>query len=79
MIATIFLSSGFVAALFVLTLTLCFYASSCSLFITFAKDISNDVSFLIVGGQSNRCHRKMKERFCEIIQLDSNVKQLSEN
>lgn len=77
-IAVIFISAACFATLYVLTLTLSFYASSCWLFIFYVKDISNDVSFLAVGGQSNRCHRKMKERFCKIVQLNSIVKQLSE-
>lgn len=60
-----------------MTLTYSFYAASCSLFISFAEDISNDVSFLIVGSQTKQSHRKIKDRFCKIVKHYSIAKQLS--
>lgn len=77
MIATIFFLAATCAVLYALTLTLSFYAGACYFFISFSKDISNDVPLLIVGGKSKRSHQKMKARFCKIIQLNSTVKQLS--
>ena len=78
-IATIFITIATFAVLYALTLTLSFYASSCFLFNSFAKDITNNLSVLIVVEQSHRSHRHLKEYLCKIIQLNSNVKQLSKN
>lgn len=77
LIATVFFSLASWAVLYALTLTLSFYAGACSLFSTFAKDITCQVSRLIVDGKSTRSHKKFKKRFCRIILLDSRVKQLS--
>lgn len=79
LVATIFIAIVACALFYVLTLTLSFYWASCTLFIAFADDISNDVSFLVVGGQSKHSHRRIKERFCKIIQQYSMAKQLSVN
>ena len=45
--------------------------------ISFVEDITNDLGGLNVGEMSQRNHRIMKERFCNIIQVHTDVKQLS--
>lgn len=58
--------------------TVSFLIGSCWLFISFMKDLTNDLGFLNVGGsKTNESRRKMKQRFCKIIQDYLSVKELS--
>lgn len=54
-----------------------FYIGSCWLFISFVKDIKNDLDLLNVAGKSKRSRMKVTERFCDVVQVYSNVKELS--
>lgn len=59
--------------------TTCLLIGSCRLFISFIKDITNDLEFFNSSGMStNRNYIKMKERFCKIIKNYVEVKQLSQ-
>lgn len=77
--ATIFISVSSFSILLCLTLTLSFLIGNCWLFISFAKDISSDWMILDFGGRLYRRHPKVKKRIYEIVQLHSDVKQLSDN
>lgn len=57
--------------------TFSFYAGSCLFVISFVRDITNDLKLLNVGGASSRSQKKRLERFGKIIQLHSDVKELS--
>lgn len=56
---------------------LCFFWGSCGLFCLFIRDITSDLELLNVGGASDQSRKKRQERFGKIIQLHSDVKQLS--
>lgn len=56
----------------------CFFIGSCWLCIAFAKDITNDLSLWNLGGlTSNQSHLKCKMKLCRIVEIHSDVKQLS--
>lgn len=57
--------------------TIGFFIGSCWLFVSFAKDITSDLDLLNIAGKSNRSRLKIRERFCNIVQVHSNVKELS--
>lgn len=57
--------------------TLCLMVGSCWLIMAFVKDISNDLLKLYMGRASYRYRWELKVRFCSIIQLYSELKQLS--
>lgn len=60
---------------------LCLLIGSCWLFICFANDITNDLQWLSIGGTTKLKRRRMKEvmdRLCKIVQIHSDLKQLSE-
>lgn len=54
-----------------------FILCSCFLFICIAKDITNDLPLLDCKKPSKSDDRKMKQRFCDTIQMYSDAKQLS--
>lgn len=58
--------------------TIGYYAGSCALFITFVEDITNDLKHLNIKKRRNQNWNEMRAAFCKIIQLHSEVKQLSE-
>lgn len=68
--------AGFFVQIF-LSLILCFYVGFCWLIISFVKDVTNDLDVLTHNG-ADRSGKHISEIFYEIIDLYSNVKQLSE-
>lgn len=59
---------------------ICFVVGSSWLFIAFAKDIANEMPTLNVEDSiENENQKDANESLCEIIQLYTEVKQLSEN
>lgn len=58
---------------------LCLMVGTCWLIITFVKDIFDDLLKLNMRRASRRHGRELKTRFCYIIQLYAEVKQLSLN
>lgn len=57
---------------------MCFFIGSCWLYIAFAKDITNDLNLLDIGGfESNEGRTKIKLKLCHIAQIHSDAKQLS--
>lgn len=77
LIAQLSIAISYISILACLILTLCFYVSSCWLFATFAKDITNDLDLLNAFGASDRSHSKLQEHLSNIIQSHIDVKQLS--
>lgn len=58
----------------------CFIAGSCWLFVAFVEDITSDLCALNAEIKSTNANQMdVKKRFCEIINLYSDVKQLSGN
>lgn len=56
--------------------TVWFFVGLCWLSIAFAKDIASDLNFLNIGGASEDCHVKLIQRFCEIVQIYADARQL---
>lgn len=56
--------------------TVCFFIGLCWLSVAFAKDITIDLNFLNIGGKSNRSQVKLIKRFCGIVQLYADARQL---
>lgn len=56
---------------------LCLAISSLSIINAFIKDIANDLPMLNVTKASDKNHKKINERFCDIVQRFSNAKELS--
>lgn len=54
-----------------------FLIGSCWIIIVCIKDISNDLSFLKPDEISNKSAADLKEPFCNIVKLYSDVKELS--
>lgn len=59
--------------------TLGFFFGVCRLSITFAKDIASDLNFLNVGGTSTQRQAKLIERFCKIVELYGDARQLRQS
>lgn len=59
--------------------TLFFYAASLWLIIKFTEDIANDLESLNVGGRSEQSRLRKRKQLCKIIEMHSNLKQLSAN
>lgn len=57
----------------------CFLVGPCSLFIYFAKDITDDFRLLDADDKNDRSERtgKINEHFCNAVQLFADAKQLS--
>lgn len=70
---------SYASLLLCVVLTLSFYAASLWLIIKFTEDIANDLELLNVGGTSDSSRMRMRTRFGKIIQVHSNLKQLSSN
>lgn len=56
---------------------ICLLVGLCWLIISFVEDVTNDLNALNIGQNTERSRRIMKERFCSIIQLHMELKQLS--
>lgn len=56
-----------------------FMIGSCWLFCAFIEDITSELHVLSTKSKPNGSHNKMKTEFCNIIQLHSDVKQLSDD
>lgn len=54
----------------------CFFIGLCWISIAFAEDIANDLNFLNIGGASKQRQAKLVERFCGVIQLYADARQL---
>lgn len=65
------------STLLLVTAIVCYSAGSCQIIVAFLDDIKNDVTFLNVGGTSDHGQIMVKKHLCNIIQLYSDVKQLS--
>lgn len=73
----IFNSSVAFCVLFSIMPAICFLTGSCWLFILFAKDITNDLKLLEINGKLKRNRAEGKRRFCRIVRVYSDVKELS--
>lgn len=73
----IFVSASITYTVHLVTTIICYLVASCRSFVAFLEDIKNDVTFLNVGGTSDYSQVMLKQRLCNIIQLYSDVKQLS--
>lgn len=76
MYSIINLSSGF-CVIFCAVPAICFLIGSCWLFISFAKDATNDLSLLINVEKPRRNYAELGKRFCDIVRAYSDVKELS--
>lgn len=77
LVAMIGLHAAFFAILLGLLPTISLFIGSCLLFISFTKDITNDLVMLNIGGLSKRGRdQHMRMHFLNIIKLHSVVKQL---
>lgn len=56
-----------------------FFIGSCWLFTSFVKDVTNDLHQLNLAGKSKRGRMNVKERFCNLVQVYTNLKELSSN
>lgn len=74
LLAMISEGAGILYTLHTVTTIICYLAASCRSFVAFLKDIQNDVPLLNVCETPNDDHK----RLCNIIQLYSDVKELSE-
>lgn len=66
-----------VCTLILFSLFLCFYVGFCWLIISFVKDIINELDVLTQATDGQQSDRKISETFNEIVDLYSNVRQLS--
>lgn len=56
---------------------ICFLLGCCWLFICFAKEVTNDLSLLNINGRRKRNRFEVKQRFCNIVRVYTDVKELS--
>lgn len=72
---------GFFAAMYAVFLdmspNLSFTGGSCWLIVTFVEDITNELSQFSADKLQKINHRGLKERFCDVLQQLSDIKQLS--
>lgn len=61
------------------TPTMAFYIGLCWFSITFARDIAIDLNFLYIGGTSKQRQSKLIKRFCGIVQLYGDARQLRDS
>lgn len=76
MLALIAQATSSFATLHCVTSILSFLFGACWLFISFAKDISNDLLLLNAGNKSNESNDHIKKRFIDIMQYYADIKQL---
>lgn len=77
MLALIAQATSSFATLHCVTSILAFLFGSCWLFISFAKDITNDLSPLNARKKLNQRNGDLKKRFIDITQYHADIKQLS--
>lgn len=70
-------SAGTYAAIISGVTSMAFLISSCWLFVCIAKDITTDLPLLDCSEKSTRHDPTMKRRFCSIIQMYADARQLS--
>lgn len=57
--------------------TMCLLMGTCWLFVAFAKDLTNDLHFLNINLPSNSNSLQLRGHLCKLIQLYSDIKELS--
>lgn len=76
-LTVIFISASAFCILFCVVPSTCFFIGSGWLFISFAKNMRNDLSLLNIAASSKRRRHKLKKHLCQTIHIHSNVKELS--
>lgn len=66
------------SVLFIIVAAICHFIGTCWIFVAIIQDISNELHTLNADEESHPNEREWKERLNNIIQLHSDVKQLSE-
>lgn len=76
LIALLCETSAFYSTVLVCVPLICILVGPCILFMSMAKDITDELRLLDGIGETNRCERRIKERFCHVVQMFADVKQL---
>lgn len=77
-LASVFFAGAIYCLLFGIIPVVCLFVGSCWLFISFAKDMTNEISKLNASAKTKN-YRELKKRFPKLIQMHVDVKKLSES